>query len=164
VPLYEIRNASGVINYSSLANNTKAGVVGACFRCVFFARAQMSRVKNFPGKWPEMSWKCPGNVLEFHSLKSVGTLSRCFTVAGVENRTQVPRVVLLHQNAPSISPSADQFFNGIITKQPCPKTAVSQTGRALTNQGIFWYGMVLFIGLRMAVFGHGRFWNGLSGT
>ena len=22
----------------------------------------------------EMSWKCPGNVLEFHSIKSVGTL------------------------------------------------------------------------------------------
>jgi len=54
-----------------------------------------------------------------------------------------------------------------------PKTAVagaavSQDGRASdrasTNQGIYWYEMVLIIGLRMAVLGHGRFGNGLSGT
>ena len=60
--------------YCSLANNTKAGVVGACFRCLFFVSAWMSRVKNCPGKWPEMSWKCPGNILKFHSLKSVWTM------------------------------------------------------------------------------------------
>jgi len=53
-------------------------------------------------------------------------------------------------------------------KTAVAKAAVSQDGRASdrasTNQGIYWYEMVLIIGLRMAVLGHGRFGNGLSGT
>jgi len=36
-----MRNASGVI--CSLANNTKADVVGACFRCVFYSVERVSR-------------------------------------------------------------------------------------------------------------------------
>ena len=31
-------------------------------------------------------------------------------------------------------------------KTAVPKTAVSKNGRASTNQGIYWYGIVLIIG------------------
>jgi len=49
-------------------------------------------------------------------------------------------------------------------KTAVPKTALSQSGRVSTNRGICWYGMVLIIGLRTAVLGHGRFGIGHSGT